>query len=334
MFKKNLFKSIFTSVFLIWFIISLANADVQNVRIGYCEDNGKNLQDDSKLIEIQPWEQKEICLNISNWEPNDVNVIYWFTKWFLNDAWAQLCNSNIEEENEFMKLFSNDNWNIRNINLKQWETKTIKEKITVPIWMSWMFYGCMLHKIATPDTNKMFQIVAMVKRSLNLFIWWNGEIKNSIKLIKTDWDVFSSNNKIWARSDENNKITLNFSIKNDWNVGQNIKINWTLYNALWLEKTFEIATVLVWPWAEMELNSNPILLPTYKWLFNVSSSIEAEPVFIFNADNIDDEFKKTTTMEESTKIFIFSWLWIVAWLVILLILIMLLRPLFKKHKTE
>ncbi|MCF7834758.1 hypothetical protein K9M48_01745 [Candidatus Gracilibacteria bacterium] len=334
MFKKNLFKSIFTSVFLIGFIISLANADVQNVRIGYCEDNGKNLQDDSKLIEIQPGEQKEICLNISNGEPNDVNVIYGFTKGFLNDAGAQLCNSNIEEENEFMKLFSNDNGNIRNINLKQGETKTIKEKITVPIGMSGMFYGCMLHKIATPDTNKMFQIVAMVKRSLNLFIGGNGEIKNSIKLIKTDGDVFSSNNKIGARSDENNKITLNFSIKNDGNVGQNIKINGTLYNALGLEKTFEIATVLVGPGAEMELNSNPILLPTYKGLFNVSSSIEAEPVFIFNADNIDDEFKKTTTMEESTKIFIFSWLWIVAGLVILLILIMLLRPLFKKHKTE
>jgi hypothetical protein len=72
--------------------------------------------------------------------------------------------------NSFNKLRSNDNWNVRSFFLKPGETKIIIEKLNVPAGRSWMNYWCFMHKIATVKSNKMFTVVVVIKRILNVFV--------------------------------------------------------------------------------------------------------------------------------------------------------------------
>jgi len=333
MFKKNFLKLFFVSIFLLWLISGISKADVQSIRMDYCENVGKKTQDDGKLININPWEQKEICLNFSSTQPEEVTVTYWFTESLFNGRWTQICKANMDEENSFSKLWSNDNWNVRSFTIKSGDIKIIKETINVPIGMSWMVYGCFMHKIEAGKSSKMFTVVAVIKRQLNVFIWWAAEIKKWIIISTSKWDIFSTNNKISAKTLDNGKISLGFLIKNNWNVGQNIKIEWNMYNALWFEKTFTTTPVLVGPWIETEINSEALLIPSYKWFFNTEIKLTAEPVFLFNVDGIDPKLQEPIIINETAKIFIFSWIWIIAALVAILVLVLIFRPLFKKHRA-
>jgi len=333
MFKKVFMMS--SIIFLLWafgFNITKSEPNVQSIRLSYCEDIWKNVQDDSRLITINQWEEKEICLDFSNSSQEKTNVFYWFTVWFI-DGWSQLCRPNVKEENEFSKIFLNDNWNIRVFPLNWGENKTIKEKIKVPIWMSWMIYWCLMYWIAWWEVKTdMFTIVALVKRSLNLFVWWEADIVNTINILTNKWNVFSTNPKIWAQTVTGNKIILHFLIKNNWNISQNIKIDWNIYNVLWFEKPFEIQSILVEPWKEIELQSNELLLPTYKWFFDAQFTLTAEPVFGFNADHIDAKLKTPTIITQSWKIFIFSRIWVIVAIWAILVLVLIFRPIFKRHQ--
>lgn len=332
MLRKNFFKLLFISIFLLGFASNATKADVQNIRMDYCENLGKKTTDDSKLITTNPWEEKEICLNFSSNEVEEVNITYWFTEWIFNGRWTQICNANFEEPNWFSRFFSNDNWNIRKIALKPGEHKIIKEKITVPLWISWMVYGCLMHKIDEAKSNKMFTVVAVIKRKLNIFVWWNSEISKWISILKNKGNIFSTNPKIWAKITNNGKMTLTFTVKNHWNISQNISITWTMINALWFEKIFETKPILVGPWKEINIPSQELLLPAYKWFFNIESKLTATPIFDFNADSLDAKIKEPKTFIETWTIFIFSRVWIIVAIVAILILVLILRPLFKKHK--
>lgn len=298
----------------------------------YCENIGKKILDDNKLVTIAPWWESEICLNFSSNQDTPVNVTYGFAEWFLNDRGTQLCNVNIEEPNSFNSLFSNDNGNIRTISLQPWENKTIKEKIFVPLGMSGMIYGCMLHKIEAPKWDGMFSVVAMVKRHLNIFVWWDADISKWVELLKSPWDKLSSNNKLWVRLTPDGRATLSFLVKNAGNISQNIQVAWNIYNALWFEKTFETAWVLVWPWQETEIQSESFILPSYKWFFSISMDMTATPSFSFNTDGLDPAIKEPTTISQTWKLFIFSWIWLIVWAFVLIVVVLILRPLFKKHK--
>lgn len=334
-----MFKKVFLWFFALFLVstfnfnITNATIDVQQIRLNYCEDEWKNIQDDSKLINIKPWEEKEICLSFSNTSQETGGIFYWFTVWFLERA-TQLCLANVKEENDFSKFFSNDNWNIRTFILNPGETKTIKEKIKAPLWMSWMFYWCLLHWVTAWEVKeeKMFTIVALIKRSLNLFIWWESDISKTINLLKNKWDIFSTNSKIWAKTTPDGKIILSFLIKNNWNISQSIKIDWNMFNALWFEKTFEVKSILVEPWKEIELKSNELLLPTYKWLFDTQFTLTAEPVFGFNTDSMDAKLKAPTIITETGKIFIFSRIRIIVAIVAIAVIVLIFRPMFKKHQ--
>lgn len=333
MFKKVfLWLSLVVLLSLFSFNITKAVPNVQSIRLDYCEDMWKNVQDDSRLINLKAWEEKELCLNFSNSSQEDANVFYWFTVGFI-DWWSQLCRPNVKEENDFSKFFSNDNWNIRVFPLKAGENKMTKEKIKTPLWMSGMSYGCLMYWIAWWEAKtEMFTIIALVKRSLNLFIWWDADINRTINILNNKWDIFSTNSKIWAKTTSDGKIILNFKIKNNWNISQNIKIDWNMYNVLWYEKTFEVRSTLVEPWKEIQLNSNELLLPAYKWLFDTQFTLTAEPVFGFNTDNLDAKFKTPTIITETWKIFIFSRIWIIAGILALVVLVLIFRPMFKKHQ--
>ncbi|MFZ2151051.1 MAG: hypothetical protein WAZ12_01945 [Candidatus Absconditicoccaceae bacterium] len=333
-----MFKKVFILSFIVFFVsifnfnITKAVPNVQDIRLNYCEDMGKNIQDDSRLINIKPGEEKELCLDFSNSSQEDANVFYGFTVGFIDNG-SQLCRPNVKEENDFSKFFSNDNGNIRVFPLKSGENKMIKEKIKTPLGMSGMSYGCLMYGIAGGEAKtQMFTIVALVKRSLNLFIGGDADINRTIDILKNKGDIFSTNSKIGAKTTNDGKITLNFKIKNNGNISQNIKINGNMYNVLGYEKIFEVASVLVGPGKEIELKSNELLLPVYKGFFDTQFTLTAEPVFGFNTDNLDAKFKTPTIITETGKIFIFSRIWIIVALVAIIVLVLIFRPLFKKHQ--
>jgi len=167
---KNFLKTLFVSTLLIWLLFGISKADVQNIRMDYCENVGKRTPESSRLINLNSWEQKEICLNFSSKETEEVKVIYGFTEALFNSRWTQVCQANMDVPNSFNKLRSNDNWNVRSFFLKPGETKVIIEKLNVPAGMSWMNYWCFMHKIATVKSNKMFTVVVVIKRILNVFV--------------------------------------------------------------------------------------------------------------------------------------------------------------------
>ena len=167
---KNFLKALFVSTLLIWLVSSISKADVQNIKMSYCENVGKRTPDTSRLINLNSGEQKEICLNFSSAEPEEVQVIYGFTESLFNSRWTQICQANMDVPNSFNKLRSNDNWNVRSFFLKPGETKIIIEKLNVPAGRSWMNYWCFMHKIATVKSNKMFTVVVVIKRILNVFV--------------------------------------------------------------------------------------------------------------------------------------------------------------------
>lgn len=331
MFKK--LKLFLPIIILVWLFPGFWRGNIQWIEFKFCENVWKWMQA-NKIVKIQPWESQEICLNFTSEQNEDEEITYWFIEATMKD-WIRTCQiqQKLEDENPFIKLFSNDNWNQRKIIIKANESKDIKEKINVPIWMSWMVYWCFGYK-AKPVTSKMFNIESLWVKPIDLFIWWSADIKNSIKLLNAKWNTFSSNNKIWITTDKENKIFVNLLIKNQWNVTSNVSIKWSISNALWFEKTFEIPAKLIWIWSETEIKSEPILLPAYKWFFNISTTLTAEPKLEFNADILWEDAKKTFTIEESWQIFIFTRIWIIIGILALLIIRLILRPLFKKHKVE
>lgn len=327
--KKFLISSFLILVF--WILPDISKWDWQSIKLDFCDWIDANLP-----VQIQPWETKEICLSFTSKSQSKEKVTYWFMEWYMPAQWTQVCKLEqwIDWWNAYSNLFSNNEWNQRTFILEPGEVKIVKEKINVPIWKEWMTYWCIVHKTETIDKEWwMFNIVVLMQRYFNLFVWWNAEINNSIKLLKVKSDVRSSNRNLWIKINWD-KISTNFLIKNDWNISQTISIKWTIYNALWFEKEFEIPATTLSPWIETNIESESFLIPSYKWFFTISSEIISEPKFEFNPSEIDDALKQPKTIEESSKIFLFSRIRLIIWTVALIIIIMLLRPLLKKHHQE
>jgi hypothetical protein len=240
----------------------------------------------------------------------------------------------MSDNNAFSKYIVPTNWASKtfSISAKDWH-KIIKEKFKVPLWMSWIFFWCMSYqwKWISKKSWQLLDIVFRKTAKINVMIWWSAAIKSSIQLLTNKWTIFSSNNKIKAELDKNNKLNLWFLVENNGNLDQNVSIKWSIYNAMWFEKQFDIPMQTIAWTSKYEFKTNAWVLPFYKWFFKVEFSIKAEPQFWFDTTNLDAKLKETTTLEWKWQLFIFSRIWIIVWAIVILIIWMLLRPLFKKH---
>ncbi len=330
-------KSHFLFLVLLWLFIfnsSLTNA-AQTVPADFtfCDTGYKPL---TRMFTIfaNKWEEKEICWRFSTSSETPVEITYWLSMWTFNQNWVQVCDQDMTDNNEFSKLFTNQDWNVKVFTITNTQPKEIKEKIRIPLSASWMIYGCVTYKgkQATRADWKIFDIVMRKAVKLNIFAWWNADIKSSIKLLSNKWKVFSSNNKIKADLTKDNRLNLGFLIQNAGNVGQEISITWTIYNALWFEKQFTVPSQKLAWWKQSDFQTNIWVIPTYKWFFDIAITVSSTPTFDFDSTNIDAKFKQTATIEETWKIFIFSRLRVIAGILALLIIYLILRPMFKKHK--
>jgi hypothetical protein len=324
-----MFKKIFLSLFFFWLFFSFSKADIQWVYFRFCDM--QNEKDQSKTITIQPWQETEVCLNFFTTDQDPIVVKYWFSEWLLNQSEIQVCDQDMSDNNDFSKLFTSTEWK-REFTLSSWKIETVKEKIRVPLWMNGMTYWCVAYTVQADNKRAwwIFDIVVRKTANLNLFIWWDADIKSSVTLLPNNWKIFSSNDKIKAEIVDN-ELLLSFLVSNQGNISQNIVISWKIYNPLWFQQRFEITSQKLIPGSSWEFVANIWAIPFYKWPFNVKFNLLSTPSFDFDSSKIDEKLKEPISISQTWQIFIFTRIWLIILAFIILILVLIFRPMFKKH---
>lgn len=323
---------------LLWLLapmlsIAFSKAAPVNVSFNFCENAGTLTRNLS--LTANAWETKELCLEFYTDSIEPVEIEYLFPRGILSKEQLLICRTDPTDDNDFGKMIEKNGERKFIISAKDWK-KIIKEKINIPLWMSWMIYWCFVYEGAwvTKKEGQMFDIAYRKTANINIFVWGSESIVSSIKLLPNKWGEFSSNKKIKATLDKDNKLNLSFLVENVGNIEQEISLKWSIHNALWFEKEFEIPVQKMATNTKSEFSTNIWMIPTYKWVFNVEVNINAQPSFSFDTTNIDENLKQAKITQEVAQVFIFSRIWIIALLFAILIIWLIIRPLFKKHTNN
>jgi hypothetical protein len=200
--------------------------------------------------------------------------------------------------------------------------------------MSGLQLGCIGYNLAKPENTLvgwMFSLKIRKVGYMDIVIWWESDVRNSIKILNTTWGIFSSNKKMKAEVDAKNKLKLTFLIENQGNIWQSITITGTINNMLGFQQDFAITAQKMAPGSTSTFVADVGILPTYKWLFTVSFNIQNDPQFMFPVT--DEKLKKSGYLSESSKIFLFSRIRVIALIVVLLVLYKLFVPRRVKKTT-
>lgn len=319
-------KKLLMCVFFVWlfciFFQWIVKADVSNVNLTLCEDTEKEYM-------LDVGEEKELCFDLKNKWEEDYIITYWFTEAIIDPDGLYLCSGKPSSWTTFAKTLKNPE--LKDITLKWGETKQIKETQIVPVWMTGNIYWCLSYTIKGGWYHtewQMFTVIIARTLPLKVFIGKAGDIINNIEMLPIKWGVFSTDNKIKALVDKENKLVLSFLVQNNGNIEQDITITGTIYNMLWFEKSFSVSRK-IGAKSSWELMTNVWFLPSYKGFFTINYSVENTPSFQFDVSNVDKSIMKKWYIENKAKIYIFSRIT----LIIIVLIIVLFIKLFSKRKT-
>ncbi len=307
-----------------WF----AQEGIQDVSLKFCNDGTGSLTNNYTIM-IEPWKQQELCMYVENKSNEAVVVKYSFPKGSFSQWGNQLCDTS----NDFSR-FLVDNPN-RQLILSWWSSVVVKEIVNPPLWSLGMYYGCLAYQLGKAEVENMggmFNLVVRKAVHLNLFVGGEDSISNTIQLLSVTWSVYSSNKNIGAAINEDGDLIVNFVVKNNWNLTQNVSLSGKLYNPLGFEKPFDVVAKKMLPGDDYQISVNLGIVPFYKGLFSVRASIYGEPLFEFDATGIDEKYKQPTLIKETASLFIFSWVYVILWLIILGLIVKIVLP--KKKKVE
>lgn len=314
-------------------IFSVGFSSAQNVEeifVKFCNDWLSNLNSRATLS-LNPGEQKDICIYAENHSDKPAKISYSFPSGKLTDWGTQTC----EIWTGFEKFLTEKNERV--IMLSGRSQQTIKEKVMVPLGMSGMIYGCLAYNVELPeDSTKqtgMFKIVVRKVDFLNLFIGGDSVIKNSVSFLPLTGGVFVTNAKIKAVVWTDNTVTLSFLVKNNGNVSQNVFLSGMMYNFLGFQKPFTSGDTpkKVMPGDTVQFDIEAGMIPSYKWLYDLRVSLAATPFFDFVPSGLDPKLLASTSLVETAKFFVFSWMWVI---VVLLVLGLLVKFFWPKKKSE
>lgn len=307
---------------------SFAQEGIKQVSLKFCNDGTGNLTN-SYTIMIEPWKQQELCLYIENKSDSNLSFQYSFPKASFSKGGNQICDTS----NDFAR-FLLDNPN-RQISLSWNSSVILKETVVAPMGVVWMYYGCIAYQMKNPETENMWGMFNLVVRKtlfLNLFVGSEDSISNTIQLIPATWSLYSSNKNIGASINEDGDLIVNFTVKNNGNLTQNVSLSGKLYNPLGFEKPFDMIPRKLLPGDDYQVSVNLGIVPFYKGLFSVRVSVLGEPLFEFDATGIDEKYKQAITIKETWSLFIFSWVYVILALIILGLIIKVVIP--KKKNIE
>lgn len=326
-----MYKKLSVSLLLVWMIlcIPLAKADVQDVSFRFCDDTeNKDFMAGKKTIMVTPGEAKEICIDFNTNSETPRKILYGFTM-AHQSAGLTVCDSDKWPDNDFSKYFTTTEE--RSFIIQKDQPKTIKENILLPLGMSGIQYWCLAFSLSAPEgtgIGGMFNLIINKVFPLALFVWNSTDIKNDLVLLKNTWGEYTTNTEVKANMDEENNLKLNFLVKNQWNIGQNVIITGKIQNILGFEKTFSVESNNILPGAQQEVSADVGIVPFYKGFFSVKFNVQHTPKFDFDTSNLDENMKKWWTITGSAQIYIFSWIT----LAIIVFLIAIIAKLFWPRK--
>lgn len=323
MYKKIIFSFLIVGVLL----FGISKADVQDVSFRFCDDtDNKTFLQWEKTIFVTPGEEQELCLYFSLSSDTPKQIVYGFTRSYLS-AWAQVCDADKWSGNAFSKFFTAE-WE-RSFLLKKDEPKIIREKISVPLGMSGIQYGCIAYSLSEPQWEwlwGMFSLIVNKVFKLNLFAGWSADVKSNVQLLKTSWGAYTTNKKVNASIDDSNSLSLGFKVKNGGNVDQSIQFTGKVYNILWFEKNFTVSVDKLTPGEEKEIKTDIGILPFYRWFFTIKFTMVNEPKFDFDISWLSGDIQWWGSIHESAQIYLFSWITFVLAILVIIILIKLFMP--------
>ncbi len=304
------------------FVNTIHAEDIQSTRLSSCDQ----AEDIAKTIFIQAGKESEICLKFTTAAENPISIKYSFINKNPDAIGEMVCAVSQDPTNMFNKIFP-ETWE-RNIVVSKEKPTIVKEKIRAPLWANWSVVWCVIYTTQSVAENSIGGMLDLIVRKvfpLSFFVGSGEAIKNNIEILPNKWGVYTTNSKIKATVSEENHLNLDFLIKNNGNVNQNIVITGKVYNFLGFEKEFSIEKEIV-PWASTNLINDVWLLPWYKWLFSIKYIIKNEPRFDFDVSSIDEKYKKWWYVSGDAKVYIFSWITLIVFIVIILILLKLFWP--------
>jgi hypothetical protein len=91
--------------------------------------------------------------------------------------------------------------------------------------------------------------------------------------------------------DQNNNLKIDFLVKNQGNISENITITGSIHNILGFEKSFSATINNIGPGSEQHAAADIGIIPFYKGPFTVSYTVNFTPKFDFDASNLSDDIK-------------------------------------------
>lgn len=329
MYKKFFLSMMMVCLLFFW----LSKADVQDVTVRYCEDGDNTKAVLSKFYTVQPWESKDICINMVSEAKEPVQVMYGFPNTIKNSQWEKTCSQDISATNVFSKFFVQTGE--RKIILEPGKKYTINEKFFPPLWMSGDANWCFAYMLWTLTNSRkewqMFNVITRKVYFLDFFVGWAASINSKIKLLRNPGWEYTTDSKIKATVDKNGKLSLGFKVINNGNISQNVTISGSIYNILWFEKTYAGPVINVNAWETKDIIVNVWVIPAYKWLFNVEYTLANTPVFAFDTTSMDPWIKNWDIETFTASIFLFSWVVII--LLAIILMIILYKIIGHKKKT-
>lgn len=320
-----MYKKLSLWLLVVGMVVSMpfAKADVQDISFDFC-DAPRGLAWSRNFI-ITPGEETEICIIFSTNAEAERNIVYGFTAWRLTQSGTPMCESDKGPDNAFSKFIPIKTE--RSFVISKDKPVTVKEKVIVPLGMSWIQYGCLAYSVASKTwSGGMFNIIVNKTFPISLFIGQWGDIKNEVVLVNTTWGVYTTNKKVKATIQENDRLQLDLLVKNQGNISQNVEITGTIHNILWFEKSFSASIGKLAPGAEKWITADVGIIPFYKGPFTVSYTVTNSPNFDFDIAGLDESIKKWKTLTWSAQIYIFSWISVIIILLVIAIILKLFRP--------
>ncbi len=329
--KKVLLLSLVFLSGIFWLVVNTSyaqytEADMRAVTVRFCSETWVSTHDG--VYSVEPGKDASIRLCVFNAWDKEVSFDYGFSE---SGIWnGRYCQANNGTGNKFSVLIPSTK--PRTITIGPMTGRIIEEKIVIPPGMSGLQLGCIWYNLWVPENKLVWWMFALKIRKvwyIDIMIGWESAVKSSIKVLDTTGGVFSTNKKVKAEVDAQNRLKVSFLIENAGNISQNITITGTINNMLGFEKTFSITTKQVAPGSTNELNGDVGILPVYKWLYSISFNIQSDPQFMFPITN--EKLKQPWYISDTANIFIFSRIRIVVLIVLLLILYKLFVP--RRSKT-
>lgn len=313
---------------ILWLFVSVSyaqgytEADMKAVTVRFCEAWSWASTHDG-VFYVEPGKETTVRLCVVNGWDKQVWFEYWFSvSWIWN---GRYCQGDIGAENNFSILIP---WTKeRKIMINPKSSQVIEEQIVIPPGMSGLQLGCLGYNLVQPENTLvgwMFSLQVRKVGYMDIMVWWESDIKSSIKVLNITWGIFSTNKKVKAEVDDKNNLKLSFLVANEWNIRQIITITGTITNLLGFQQNFSVDANNMAPGSKNTFTVDVGILPVYKWLFAVDFTIQSEPQFMFPIAN--EELKKPWYISDTSKIFLFSWIQVIAFVVILLVLYKLFVP--------